>query len=339
MGHVGRCERTRLLVGLDAERRRLAGRAHVEGQRAGHELVQDARGGVHVDLLRGAQPRDVRQVAGEHLGRRIAQRGAAHRRVLRRERRAGSRIDVHRGAEVDEAQIERPLGILLGWREVRRAQHDVGRRDIAVHEAVAHQLETHEQVEQVAAETRRRKGREPPLVVHGQQTASLGEGDALDPLHHHGGAPIDQRVSVQAREAFETRDRAVALVFGTKSRSRRDQPSVAGPVLLAVDALGQQEHLERVLLAQRVRDARDHAQTAATRALIVREQRDEAAAICRALPLRHAVGLLELLQADAAHPHGKAAQGPGARDGPRRAARVLVDIQFAPALAHSTKLS
>ena len=150
-------------------------RRHLIRRDTGDELVDRARRGIHVDCRRHAQNAQVGNIIGEHLGRGVGHRRAAQRGIALRKGRlaAGSRhhrggLERQRRAKVDQAQVKGALGKLPVERQTRRAHHNIGRRDVAMDKALAHQAHAAQQVEQVAAQARRHERRQAPGIVHGK---------------------------------------------------------------------------------------------------------------------------------------------------------------------------
>lgn len=204
---------------------------------------------------------------------------------------------MHRGAEVDQAEVKGAVGRLLGDRQVRRSHKDVRRRYVTVDETVPHQVETREQVGQVAADTGGDERGDSTGLVDREHARRHAERHTLNPLHDDRGGVPDVRETEQAREALETGERSVAFVFSAKRRVRKVDASRKGHIVLVLGANRRIQGLERAGLAQGVRRAHDGAQSAAAGGGVIHEQNAETAVICLALGLRHAEGLLKALEA------------------------------------------
>ena len=141
---AARLERCRFGLGLyEVERagRRGTRRLNIERFATAVELVQNARKRIDVDRGRAAKGRDAFDILREHLGRGVCGRGKAPDVGA-----PGDRVVAEghgRGAHVDEAGVKGAIGDLLLERSAGGAEHDIGRRQVAmddrIHEALGHQ--------------------------------------------------------------------------------------------------------------------------------------------------------------------------------------------------------
>ena len=98
--------------------------------------------------------------------------------------------------------------------------------------ALTHQAHTAEQVEQVAAQTRRHERRQAPGIVHGKVRTQASKRLALDPFHDNRGHALDLAPSIEAGEALKARKGAMAFIFLAKRRLELyDQRLVGGIVV------------------------------------------------------------------------------------------------------------
>ena len=204
---AARLERCRLGLGLyEIERAGCSGvrRLKVKRFATAVELVQNARKRIDIDCRRTAKGRDAFDILREHLGRGVCGRGKAPDVGA-----SGDRVvaESHgRGAHVDEAGVKGTIGNLLLERSAGGAEHDIGRRQVAmddrIHEALGHQERTKHGVSDGGDHL----GGQPARGVVRKQGQRLLERGALDPLHEDERVILARSVAIDARKSAQVRD-------------------------------------------------------------------------------------------------------------------------------------
>ena len=204
---ASRLERYRPGLGLyEVERAGCRGtrRLNIERFATAVELVQNARKRIDVDRGRAAKGRDAFDILREHLGRGVCGRGKAPNVGT-----SGDRVVAEghgRGAHVDEAGVKGAIGNLLLKRSAGGAEHDIGRRKVAmddrIHEALGHQ----ERAKHGVSDGGHHLGGQPARGVVRKQRQRLLERGALDPLHEDKRVVLARSVAIDARKSAQVRD-------------------------------------------------------------------------------------------------------------------------------------
>ena len=193
--------------------------------------------------------RDVRR---EHFGRCICGRAEPRDPRLLCERWVGLAAEQCRAAEVHEAQIERAsMQLLVGGRAVG-AQHDIARRNVAMHEACVELSGALELLKHGDAQVGNdSEGKWLVGFALRSFANSVAQGRALHPFHYEQGVAICKPEPIERREAAQVRDRQMDAVFlvecgyvpfrdivGCGSAIRRGAAVERGPELLSLGAVG-----------------------------------------------------------------------------------------------------
>ena len=204
---AARLERRRFGLGLyEVERagRRGTRRLDIERFATAVELVQNARKRIDVDRGRAAKGRDAFDILREHFGRGICGCGKTPNVGT-----SGDCVvaECHgRGAHVDEAGVKGAIGNLLLERSAGGAEHDIGRRQVAmddrIHEALGHQ----ERAKHGVSDGGDHLGGQPARGVVRKQGQRLLERGALDPLHEDEWVILARSVAIDARKSAQVRD-------------------------------------------------------------------------------------------------------------------------------------
>ena len=221
---AARLERRRFGLGLyEVERagRRGTRRLDIERFATAVELVQNARKRIDVDRGRAAKGRDAFDILREHFGRGVCGRGKAPDVGA-----PGDRVVAEghgRGAHVDETGVKGAIGNLLLERSAGGAEHDIGRRQVAmddrIHEALGHQ----ERAKYGVSDGGDHLGGQPARGVVRKQGQRLLERGALDPLHEDERVVLARSVAIDARKSAQVRD-------GTQMTVLLEQRGGAGQV-------------------------------------------------------------------------------------------------------------
>lgn len=204
---AARLERRRFGLGLyEVERagRRGTRRLDIERFATAVELVQNARKRIDVDRGRAAKGRDAFDILREHFGRGVCGRGKAPDVGA-----PGDRVVAEghgRGAHVDETGVKGAIGNLLLERSAGGAEHDIGRRQVAmddrIHKALGHQ----ERAKHSVSDGGDHLGGQPARGVVRKQGQRLFERGALDPLHEDKRVVLARSVAIDARKSAQVRD-------------------------------------------------------------------------------------------------------------------------------------
>ena len=260
------------------------------------KLVYHARRRIHIDLRRFAQRIDSRDILRKHLGRRKISRRLASKRADPRKRRA-LHLFRRRRPEVDKAHIEEAFLNLLGKRKARRANHHIGKRNVAMDKAAFKEIKVRKQVKHVAADLGSHKRRHAASPVNRKGVAYMRERFAAHPFHDDGRRTRDLAHPVQMGESLETRNSLVALEFLAKRGFQTRFIAFVFSLARTLVALRHNERFQRELLAEYIGRAHDRPNAAATARRFVDEERAETTLVRIERLALHANSWLEMRNA------------------------------------------